>query len=295
MRGLLNAKEMSRPKALGLLLAAAILWSLGGLLIKLVPWPPVAIAGGRSAIAALLFYAVRGKKQTKWSWLLAGGAVAYAGTVITFVVATKMTTAANAILLQYTAPIYVAVLGAWLLKERTKRADWFVVIIVVAGMALFFLDDLSPGDMLGNLFAILSGICFATLVILLRLQKEGSPLESVLYGNVLTFIVGLPFMFGTSPGMTGLAGLTFLGLFQLGLSYLFYVAAIRHVTALEAILVPVVEPILNPVWVLLVIGEVPGFYAIIGGIVVIVTITWRCIASARAGPATCPQVEAGSP
>jgi len=281
MRGLLTAEDMSRSKSLGLLLAAAVLWSLGGLLIKLAPWPPLAIAGGRSVIAALLFYAVRGGERTKWSWPLAGGTLAYAATVTTFVAATRLTTAANAILLQYTAPIYVALLGAWILKEKTKKSDWIVLLFVVAGMFLFFLDDLSPGDMLGNLIAILSGVSFAIMVIFLRLQKDGSPMESVFYGNVLTFIIGLPFMFGTPPGLTGMAAILLLGLFQLGLSYLLYVAAIRHVTALEAVLVPVIEPVLNPIWVLLIIGEVPGFYAIVGGFVVIASITFRCIAAAR--------------
>jgi drug/metabolite transporter (DMT)-like permease len=294
MRGLLTAEEMSRSRALGLLLAAAVLWSLGGIVIKLVPWPPVAIAGGRSAIAALLFYAVRGKRKTIWSRPLIGGAVAYTATMITFVAATKMTTAANAILLQYTAPIYVAVLGAWFLKEKTGKADWAVVLTVIAGMSLFFLDDLSTGNMLGNFFAILSGISYATLVIFLRLQKDASPIDAVFYGNVLTFIVGLPFMFGASPGMAGLAGLVFLGFLQIGLGYLLYVAAIRHVSALEGVLVPVIEPILNPVWVLLVIGEAPGLYAILGGFVVIVSITWRCLTSVKKETAACSRIKKAS-
>lgn len=278
-------KELSRPQALTFLVVAAVLWSLGGLLIKLVDWHPVAIAGIRSAIAALLFLAVLRRPRPYWSPLLCGGALAYAATVIFFVSATKLTTAANAILLQFTAPIYVAILGAWFLKERTKPVDWIAIFFVMAGMGLFFMDGFAPGHRLGNLLAICSGISFALLIIFLRLQKNGSTLEPLFWGNVLTALIGLPFMTAPLPDLSGWASLATLGVFQLGLSYLLYAVAIRHVTALDATLVPVVEPILNPVWVFLVMREVPGLWALAGGALVLLSVAGRIVIGASKGVA----------
>ncbi len=271
------ARDFSRNEALGLLVTAAVLWSLGGLLIKLVDWHPVAIAGARSAIAALLFLAVLRKPALDWSPLLCTGAVSYAATVIFFVSATRLTTAANAILLQFTAPIYVAVLASWLLKERTRPVDWAAIIFVMAGMGLFFVDGFTAGNQLGNLLAICSGVSFALTVIFLRLQKNGATLEPLFLGNVFTALVGLPFMTAPFPDVAGWAGLVILGIFQLGISYLLYATAVRHVTALEASLVPVVEPLLNPLWVFLALGETPGSWALAGGALVLLSVTGRVI------------------
>ena len=278
------AKDLNRTQALVFLVIASVLWSLGGILIKLVDWHPVAIAGVRSAIAALILLAVLRRPVLKWSPALFGGALAYAATVIFFVSATRLTTAANAILLQFTAPIYVAILGAWLLKERTRLIDWTAIFFVMLGMALFFADGLVTGNQFGNLLAACSGFSFALLVIFLRLQKDGATMEPLLLGNLLAVIIALPFMRAPFPDITGWAGLIALGVFQLGLSYLFYAAAIRHVTALEATLVPVIEPLLNPLWVFLVIGEAPGGFALAGGLVVLVSVFGRVIILSRSLP-----------
>jgi drug/metabolite transporter (DMT)-like permease len=165
------------------------------------------------------------------------------------VVATKLTTAANAVLLQYTAPVYVAFLGAWFLGEHTRWFDWFTIVLVMGGMALFFLDTLTPGNLLGNVCAILSGIGFAFFVLFMRRQKNESPIETVILGNFFTGLIGIPFMFESMPGPMSWLGLLFLGVVQLGISYALYSEAIRHVSALEAILIPGIEPILNPIWV----------------------------------------------
>jgi drug/metabolite transporter (DMT)-like permease len=270
-------KSLTRAQAVSLLVITAILWSSGGLLIKLVPMHPLAIAGTRSAVAALLFLAVIRKPRWRGSLAQIVGAVAYMATVMSFVAATKLTTAANAILLQYTAPVYVALLGAWLLREKARLSDWITVLVVLGGMALFFMDELMPGHLAGNLLAIFSGMCFAIMVICLRKQKNDSPLESVFFGNILTALVGVPFLTTQPmPGAAGWAAIAFLGLFQLGLSYILYAIAIRHVTALDGILIPVVEPILNPVWVLLFLGESPGPWALAGGLIVLGSVTVRC-------------------
>ncbi len=260
-------------KALAFLILTAVLWSMGGLLIKLIEWNPLAIAGARSLIAAVMMLAYRliflGKPDFRFSTPRIGGAVAYVATVVLFVSATKMTTAANAILLQYTAPAYIAVLGAVFLNEKTTRLDWLTIALAFGGMGLFFLDRLSVGNVIGNIFAALSGLTFSVMVIFLRAQKDQSPLDSLILGNILTALVCLPFYFQGSPGWGNWGIAVLLGVFQLGLSYIFYSEAIRHVRALDGILVPIVEPILNPLWVLLFLGEVPGPWAILGGFIVL--------------------------
>jgi drug/metabolite transporter (DMT)-like permease len=276
---LINRSKDERHKAIVLLIITAMLWSSGGLLIKSVAWNPIAIAGARSAVTALLLLAYVRRPHLTWSSAQIGGAIAYAVTVFLFITANKLTTAANAILLQYSSPIYVALLGARFLGERATWMDWVTIALVIGGMALFFLDDLAVGGFWGNACAILSGATFACLVLLLRKQKDSSPLESVLLGNILTALVSLPFVFGSSPGMSGWVRLSFLGIFQLGLPYILYSLAIRHVTALEAILIPVIEPILNPLWVFLVIGEAPGPWALVGGSIILVSVTVRCVLS----------------
>ena len=265
-----------RYKAIVFLVITAVLWSLGGILIKLVSWNPLAIAGMRSAISAVFLLVVIRKPRIDWSFNQVAGAFAYSATVILFVAATKSTTAANAILLQYTAPIYIALFGAWFLKEKTSLIDWVTILFVVGGMVLFFVDDLKFGDLIGNILAILSGVSFACLIIFMRKQKSGSPLESVFLGNVLTALIGLPFMFQSMPDAKSWLGLGLLGVVQLGIAYVLYSIAIKHVTALEASLIPVIEPILNPIWVFLMLGEVPGNWALVGGLIVLVSVTTRC-------------------
>jgi Predicted permease, DMT superfamily len=270
-----------RNQAILFLIGAATLWSSGGLLIKSIVWNPLAIAGARSAIAALVMLIFQRKLHFNWSAAQILGALAYAGTVTLFVVANKLTTAANAILLQYTAPIYTAILGAWILKEKASKLDWITITIVLGGMSLFFVDKLSLGNISGNICAILSGITFALTAIFLRKQKDGSPLESIILGNIFTFCISFPFMFQSAPSPSSWLPLIILGILQLGISYILYATAIRHVTALEAILIPIIEPILNPIWVFLAFREIPGPWALVGGIIVLISVTGRCVIIAR--------------
>jgi drug/metabolite transporter (DMT)-like permease len=266
-----------KSRAVLFLVMAAVLWSSGGLLIKLVDWNPLAIAGTRSVIASLVILAFRRRARLDWSLAQLGGAICYAGTVILFVLANKWTTAANAILLQYTAPIYVAVLSYWFLRERIGKWDIAAIAATIGGMILFFLDDLSRGGIWGNFIAILSGIAFAGTALFLRKQKDSSPLGSVFLGNIIAFLVGIPFILQSSPGAAGWLGLVLLGVFQLGCSYILYAEALKSVTALEGILIPIIEPILNPVWVFLLLGEKPGKWAVAGGLIVLISITLRCL------------------
>jgi drug/metabolite transporter (DMT)-like permease len=274
---LMDEPRGERHRAIGFLIATAILWSSAGLLIKMISWNPIAIAGMRSAIATLVLLVFLRRPHLTWSSAQIGGALAYTVTVILFVLANKLTTAANAILLQYTSPIFVALLGAWFLGERATRLDWTTIFVVIGGMTLFFLDDLTTGGLWGNVCAIASGGTFACFVLFMRKQKNDSPLESVFLGNILTALIGFPFMFEAMPSASSWVGLILAGVIQLGLSQVLYAAAIKHVAALEAILISVVEPILNPVWVLLVMGEAPGPWALLGGLVVLVSVTIRYV------------------
>jgi drug/metabolite transporter (DMT)-like permease len=277
-------RNPAHTRSIGLLVAAALCWSLGGVLLKSVQWPPLAVAGGRGLIAAVFLLAVGGRSlRFTWSPLQLGTAVAYAGCTVLFAAANRLTTAANAILLQYTAPVWVALFGAWFLGERATRSDWLTILVVFSGMAVFLYDGLQLHDLTGILVAIASGVCFSAMILLLRKQKDGSPIESVILGNVIGFLVGLPAIWsaGALPPGRSLAALLLLGVVQLGVAYLLYVRAIRHVTALEAVLIPVVEPILNPLWVMLVIGERPSPLALLGGTIVVGAVTLRAVASVR--------------
>jgi len=267
----------SKKKATVYLVISALLWSLGGVFAKLIDWNPIAIAGMRSAITAILVWAVVKKPKFNWSKAQVLGALLYATTVITYIVANKMTTAANAILLQYTAPIYVALFGMFFVKERTTKVDWITIAAVFAGMILFFIGDLDTKSMWGNFWAVISGISFAGVAITLRMQKDGSPLESVLLGNILTAIIGIPFMFQSMPTTSSWIGLVLMGTIQLGIPYILYAKAIKSVSALEATLIPVIEPVINPIWTFLIVGEVPGKWAIIGGFIVITAVTARSL------------------
>ena len=276
-----NARR-EHNRAILFLLLAALLWSTGGFFIKWVEWNPMAISGGRSAISALVIaIAFRHDLKLTWSPLQLAGAFAYALTVTFFVIANKMTTAANAILLQYTAPIHVALLSTWLLQEHPTRRDWLTIFAVLGGMLLFFFEKMSPGNLIGNLCALFTGLTFALFIVLLRKQRDASPAGSVFLGNVLTALAGLPFMFDSLPSPAGWAGLIFLGVFQLGLAYVLYTLAISHVTAMEAVLITLIEPILNPFWVFVLMGEIPAWTSLAGGLVIIGSVTARQLAGVR--------------
>ncbi|MDU4961889.1 MAG: DMT family transporter [Sporomusaceae bacterium] len=271
-------------QAVWLMILTNLLWSLGGLLIKGVDWHPVAIAGFRSAVAAVVIRLAFRGQSLSWSRTQLGGAAAYAVTVISFVGATKLTTAANAILLQYTMPLYVGLFGAWFLNEKPTVADWATIGAIGGGMGLFFLDQLSAGGLLGNICGAVSGAALAAFCLCMRKQKDASPFGTVLLGNLLTALIGLPFMFDATPGPQGWFNLVLLGVVQLGLAYTCYSIAIKQLTAIETALIGAIEPVLNPVWVFLVLGEVPGMWAMLGGGIILTAVTLRCLQTASRQP-----------
>jgi drug/metabolite transporter (DMT)-like permease len=272
-----------------LLLSTALCWSLGGVLIKSIDWPPMAIAGGRSAIAIPMILLCSGRPRFTVSRAQIGGALGYAATVVLFVFATRMTTAANAIFLQYTAPIYVALIGRWYLGERASRIDWLVIAVALAGIALFFVDRLTVSGLWGNIIALGSGLAFALVALFLRKEKAGSPVASIVLGNVIVALAGAPFIFqAPSLGEEGLWRLGLLGTVQLGLPYVLYATAIKQVSALEATLIPLLEPVLNPLWVMLALGERPGPWAIVGGLLVLSAVLGRGVMMMRTRPPMIP-------
>jgi len=268
---------MKRSTALLLLLAASLLWSSGGFLIKSVNWHPLAISGMRSLIAALFLIIVLRPKRPQLSPAAIGGALAHAATVTLVVVATRLTTAANAIFLQYTAPFFVAVFGIWFLGERPARFDWAALLVIFGGMFLFTLEDLDPSGRRGILAALGSGLCFAWMTLFLRRQKDADPVVSILLGNCLAALAGIPFMFETAPNAAGWLALGLLGVAQIGLPYWFYALAVRRVSAIESVLLVTLEPVLNPLWVFLLLGERPGHYTLLGGAVIIGMVTVRAL------------------
>jgi drug/metabolite transporter (DMT)-like permease len=270
-----------RTRGVLYLTAAALFWSLGGLLIKLVDMPAMAVAGGRSAIAAVVILAYVRRPRITFSRGQILGAIAYAGTVAFFVMATKNTTAANAILLQYTSPVWVALASHRLLREPITGIDWATIALTLGGMVLFMLDGLTSGGMDGNILAVISGVFFAGTVVALRMERHGSSIEIVLLGNILTALIGLPFAIGSAPGVDDLLFLLVLGVVQLGLGYIFFVKGVKHVSAIESALIPVMEPLLNPLWVALFYGELPSLIAFAGGAVVISAVTARGLYEAR--------------
>lgn len=265
---------LNNKKAILYLIIASILWSTGGLFIKIIEWNPMAIAGMRSGIAALvmLLYLRHIPPIRSIKPITILGALSYSFLVICFVTANKLTTSANAILLQYTSPIWVMLFSWIILKNKIKWKDIATMFVVFFGMFLFFAEELNPSNMLGNVVAIISGVFMAAFVILLKQQKDIPLIYVTLLGNIFTFLFAIPFYFTSTPNSKTIGGLLFLGVFQLGISYLFYTKAVAHVTLLEATLIPILEPLLNPFWVFFVTGEKPGTLSILGGCLVVAAV-----------------------
>jgi drug/metabolite transporter (DMT)-like permease len=278
----------NHTRAVLLLTIAIVLFSTSGVLIKISSWQAITLNAARSIIAAAVIWAYLRRPNFTWSRAQVGGAVAYALMIITFVQATKWTTAANAVFLQFTAPVWVAIFGIWLLGERPQRIDWVTMAAIGAGMLLFFGDNLSLSGYWGNMLAIFSGMCMALMLIALRKQKDGSPAETILLGNLLAAVIGLPFIFilDEPVNVREISIILYLGILQLGVPFIILTVAIKQLKALETILIQTLEPILNPIWVFLLIGETPTNLALAGAGIVTTAVTVRAIFSARSDQGT---------
>lgn len=266
-------------KGLTAIVICAILWSSSGLFIKIIDWNPMAIAGIRSFIAFLFMLFVRQSKRRKNTarskpFPFVMGGVSYAATMVLFVIANKLTASANVILLQYTAPVWAALLGWLIAKEKPRLEHWGALLAVSVGLMLFFKDGLTQGSMLGNAIAVLSGICFGAYSVFMRLQKDGNTEDSIILSHAIAFMFCLPFIVANPPKFDTVSAFSILalGLVQIGLASLFFAYGIRRVSAVQAMLTAVVEPVLNPVWVFVVTAETPGASALAGGAVILTAV-----------------------
>ena len=286
-------------KGLLAIFVCALLWSTSGLLIKLIPWHPLVISGSRSFIAFLFILLVRiiekpkrfGKTRKLYKIL---GALSYGVTMILFVLANKLTSSANAILLQYIAPVWAALLGWALVKEKPRTEHWVALGAVAVGLIIFFKDSLvagpgmpgavgGPRSVLGDIIALISGLTFALYSVFMRLEKDGRPEDTILIAHFGTALFCLPLFFLYPPTISpvALTSILGLGIFQIGLASLFFAYGIRRVTAVQSMLTAVVEPVMNPVWVFLVTAERPGQATLAGGAVILSAVILSSIWSNR--------------
>ena len=270
-----NDKWKISSSPLLLVLGAAILWSTGGLFIKATNLSPFEVSFGRSLLATITIVIFTRKEGFGLNRVSAITSVLYAALLVLFVVATKLTTAANAIFLQYTAPVYVLILEPIFYKEKFRARDFVTVAACVAGMSLFFVGKLRPQDVRGNLFALASGVCFALFFLLLRHSKarQVNRAVSAIYGNLIVVVLCAPAFLGAARrGVSpeDYARLAYLGIVQIGVAYLLFTLAMaRGLRSLDAGIIGYVEPVLNPIWVFLFLGERPSGWAIIGGAIII--------------------------
>ncbi len=257
---------------------AALMWSTGGLLVKLVTFNAMQISFFRCAIAAFVFAVLFRKRLLLVNTLTFITAIFYASVLISYVIALKMTTAANAIFLQSTAPIYVLIFEPVLLKTSYNRVNILTILVCITGMIFFFMEKISPAHFEGNLIALFSGIMFAALFLSLRKNENKYQLSSIFYGNVIVALICTPFLSGIRDlNFSNLWMVSFLGVFQIGLAYAIFSYGLRRVLAIEASIISLVEPVFNPVWVYIGYGEIPSLMAIIGGIIILSAITARTL------------------
>jgi len=262
-----------------LLVATAVLFSTGGAAIKAAALTPWQVASFRSGVAALVLLLVVPEARKGWSWRVAPVGAAYAATMILFVLATRLTTAANAIFLQSTAPLYLLLLGPWLLREPIRRSDLIFMLAIAAGMTCFAFGAgramvTAPDPRTGNACALASGLFWALALTGLRWLSRGqgdrAGMAAVTAGNLIAFVAVLPLALPVaSRGWAGAAVIGYLGVFQIGLAYWLLTRAMRQVTAFEATTILLLEPALNPVWVWLIHGERPGAWPLAGGAVIL--------------------------
>lgn len=289
----LNSNRTANFPPVVFILLAVLLWSTGGVLIKFTTLDAFSVNAGRSLFAAITVAVFTYRKGLKLDRFTLLTSLLYAGTLSCFVYANKTTTAANAIFLQYTAPIYILILAPFILKEKFRFSDSITVVVCLGGMSLFFLEKqgaangLAPNVFLGNLAALASGVFFGLYFIFLRhprsLANKNSAL-SVFYGNLIIVLLMLPFLIQNPPQPSGkdILAILFLGVFQIGIAYILFTKGISEgVRSLDASIVGFIEPLLNPIWVFLFLGEKPSMWAILGGSVIIVAVAAHTLFNSR--------------
>lgn len=268
-----------------LLVACTLMWSISGLMIKQIPWNPFVIAGFRSLLAGgvMAVYIKASGLSFRLDKTAVISGLFMSGMFLAFTVANKLTTSANAIVIQSSAPVFVLVFNIFFRKVRVRRLDVITVVLTIIGISIFFFDQLTPGKLLGNGVALLSGLLLAATYI----STCGAPTEScmngILLAHVVTAAIGVPLAFLVDTPFAGDAmwRIAVLGIVQLGIPYVLYGLAVRHCPPLAASLIGMTEAIFNPIWVFLFTGEAPSVLALCGGALVLATIAVWAIRSQR--------------
>ena len=286
MKGLIPIKHQMAGQAA--VLATACLWSTAGFTFKLLPWHPVIIAGSRCLLAGIFLFVVRiiippPKIVKSDPFSLWASALAYSLAMITFIAANKLTTSANAVMLQYSAPVWAALLGWLLIKEKPYWEHWGALVLIIFGLLLFFRDSLGSGAFLGDSIAVISGVLFGAQSVFMRMMKDGNPRDAFLLAHIITFFISIPFFFLYPPVLTTVMILPvlYMGLIQIGLASLLFSYGIKRISAVKAMLTAIIEPVLNPLWVLLLTGEKPTVSAIAGGIIIISAVVTSSVIGKR--------------
>lgn len=258
------------------IIIAAVFWSFGGLLGKLIPWSGLTIAALRGIIAAITIGLYRRSFYFKLNKPILLAGISLTITTILFMIANKMTSAANAIVLQYTSPVFIILLTLIIYKQKPKKRDMFAIFGVLVGISIFFFDQFKSGNYIGDLIALGSGLSFAAVFFANKLPNA-SPIDATYLGNLLSLFI-LPFVFLDQNFLMNQSSLTWfyiilMGVFQLGFGYISFSLGIKHTAATTSSIIATLEPILNPIWVFVFIGEVPSLLALVGGVIVLITIS----------------------
>lgn len=270
MEGNSNSAKARRRGTVYVFLAA-LLYSIGGLCIKLIPWHGMSINGARNMISVLVVggYLALTHHRPKWDRWIALGAVAVCGTNSLFTLANKLTTAANAIVLQFTAPIFVILLSILFWHKRPRKLDVIVCAVTLLGVLCFFVESLEGGGMLGNVLALISGLSYAG-VFLLNDLPGADPISSVFWGDVCSAVIGLPFLAReTQFTPAALASVVILGVFQVAVAYILMCEGLKTTPAVTASLISGIEPVLNPILVAVFYHETVGPLSLVGAVIVV--------------------------
>lgn len=277
----------AKQKAMLLMVVTAAMWSIGGIFIKLVSWNPLMIAGMRSMISAMVLggYMVYKRIPFKFCKASMGAAIGLSCSAMLFVMANKLTAAANAVVLQYSAPVFILIITAFLLHKRLEKREIIAVALTMCGIVLFFFDQLSPGNVMGNILGILAGVFLAIMFVSMGEggDDDSIRMSGILMAHLIAAVIGMPVGTVLTESVTGMEILyvVILGVFQLGIPYVLYAIASRDCPPLACSLIGMLEPLLNPVWVAIFVHEMPGTFAFIGGAVIIATVGWWCVVSGR--------------
>ncbi|SHH61020.1 Threonine/homoserine efflux transporter RhtA [Sporobacter termitidis DSM 10068] len=267
--------------AIAQMLICAALWSIAGIFIKLIDWNPMVISGFRGLFAAVTVgvYMLITKQRLFLSKQVLLCAFFLAATFSCFVVANKLTTAANAIVLQFTSPIFIILFSALLFRQKFRTSDYLTVLLTFCGIAVFFVSGLRAGQLAGNIVGMLAGVFMAGMYLSVSRTDAIQKMSGIFFGQVLTALIGIPFVFFTRGTVTTLSVvfIVILGVVQIGIPYILLALASNRCPPLACSLIGALEPLLNPVWVLIFAGENPGIFSLIGGVIVIGAVTAQCV------------------